>query len=160
MYIPKPALYAVLAVVLAAFLIGAYYLGTRSYRGGVGDMAATTSPITDTSTQAASTTSAQASKPSAPVSDVTKINVDMYNVRGRTFSLQVPTLAFNSTCIWTYAGGNHVVPYSETTTSETPRAHVLGPFDDGSNLYDFAVTCVDEFGRKFQGVFPPNSDMF
>jgi hypothetical protein len=159
MYIPKPALYTLAVALLVAFLFGAYHLGTRSNKADVIDMVATTTPVISTTTQAAPT-QGSTNKPSAGVPDVTKVNVDMYNVRGRTFSIQVPTLAFTSTCIWTYTGGNHAIPYSETTTTETPRSHVLGPFDDGSNLYDFAVTCVDELGRKFQGVFPPNSDMF
>lgn len=76
------------------------------------------------------------------------------------YSLSVPS-GNNSTCIWNWAGGNARVPYSETTYANTAtEKHVLsfGKAPNGDAIenwgYDWKVTCLDDFGNQYIGIFP------
>ena len=71
------------------------------------------------------------------------------------FSLSIPS-GNNSTCIWTYAGGSAQVPYSITTKANTATDKHIITFDtDTKDLFDnFKVSCVDDFGNQYIGVFP------
>ena len=71
------------------------------------------------------------------------------------YSLSIST-GNRSTCIWTYAGGNAGVPYSEITKAETAteKHTVFNKFL--YDFYDFKVTCVDDFGNTYRGIFPEN----
>lgn len=67
------------------------------------------------------------------------------------YSLAIPGGNY-STCIWEYEGGSARIPYLETTEARTATEkhtiHDLG-------YSDWAVTCVDDFGNHYVGVFPP-----
>ncbi len=107
-----------------------------------------------------------------PVTDVqpnTKVNAttvqvsEFYNGQ-YGFSLSIPS-GNTSTCTWTWAGGSADVPYSQTTYANTAtEKHTItfgtSPNGEGvdiaGSLYDFKVTCVDDFGNQYTGVFPSN----
>lgn len=66
------------------------------------------------------------------------------------YSVSVPS-GNTSTCIWTYTGGNAAIPGSETTNARSAtEKHVIYIYD----YYDWKVTCVDDFGNQYKGVFP------
>lgn len=78
------------------------------------------------------------------------------------YSLSIPS-GNNSTCIWNWTGGNAAIPYSETTYANTAtEKHTLtfGKAPNGEAVsisgvgYDFKVTCLDDFGNQFKGLFP------
>lgn len=67
------------------------------------------------------------------------------------YSLSIPS-GNSSTCIWTYTGGNAAIPYSETTYARSAtEKHTIYSYD----YYDWKVSCVDDFGNQYVGVFPP-----
>ena len=82
--------------------------------------------------------------------EVTAVKVNPFYNGEEGFSLSIPS-GNNSTCIWTYSGGNAVVPYKEITNANTAtEKHTILSGD----FYDFMVVCVDDWGNRFIGVFP------
>ncbi len=83
------------------------------------------------------------------------------------FSLSIPT-GNSSTCIWTYEGGSASIPYSITTNASTAvEKHTISFVAKTRDSYaNFKVSCVDDFGSRYIGVFPEqehdttNSDNF
>jgi hypothetical protein len=71
------------------------------------------------------------------------------------YSLSIPS-GNSSTCIWTWAGGNADIPYSQTTYANTATEKHTITFPSGvlDSLYDFKVNCTDDFGNQYVGVFP------
>ena len=66
------------------------------------------------------------------------------------YSLSIPS-GNSSTCIWTYTGGNAAIPGSETTYARSAtEKHTVYTYE----LYDWKVSCVDDFGNQYIGVFP------
>lgn len=66
------------------------------------------------------------------------------------YSLSIPS-GNSSTCIWNYEGGNADIPYSQTTYARTAtEKHTIYSGD----YYDWKVSCVDDFGNHYIGVFP------
>ena len=82
------------------------------------------------------------------------LNVSKFYDGSEGWSVSVPT-GNESICTWTYAGGNGAIPYIDTTRANTAtEKHVLR-FDSGMDfLYDFKVTCTDDFGNEYIGKFP------
>jgi hypothetical protein len=82
--------------------------------------------------------------------EVTAVKVNSFYNGEEGFSLSIPS-GNNSTCIWTYSGGNAVIPYKEITNANTATGkHTIL----SSDFYDFMVLCVDDWGNRFIGVFP------
>lgn len=70
------------------------------------------------------------------------------------YSLSIPS-GNSSTCIWNYTGGNAAIPYSETTYARSAtEKHTIYSYD----YYDWKVTCLDDFGNQYTGVFPIKND--
>jgi hypothetical protein len=66
------------------------------------------------------------------------------------YSVSIPS-GNSSTCIWNYTGGNAAIPGTETTYARSAtEKHTVYSYD----LYDWKVTCVDDFGNQYVGVFP------
>jgi hypothetical protein len=66
------------------------------------------------------------------------------------YSVSIPS-GNSSVCTWTYAGGNAAVPYIETTSAKSAtEKHTVYSYDS----YDWRVSCVDDFGNQYVGVFP------
>lgn len=66
------------------------------------------------------------------------------------YSLSIPS-GNSSTCIWTYTGGNAAIPYSETTYARSAtEKHTIYSYD----YYNWKVSCVDDFGNQYAGIFP------
>ncbi|MSU74608.1 hypothetical protein EXS57_02405 [Candidatus Kaiserbacteria bacterium] len=82
------------------------------------------------------------------------LNVSKFYDGSEGWSVSVPT-GNQSICSWTYAGGSGAVPYIDTTRANTAtEKHVLR-FEYGMDfLYDFKVTCTDDFGDEYIGKFP------
>ena len=71
------------------------------------------------------------------------------------FSLSIPS-GNSSTCIWTYEGGSASVPYSITTNANTATEKHIITFASGTrdSYANFKVSCVDDFGGQYIGIFP------
>jgi hypothetical protein len=81
----------------------------------------------------------------------TKVQVGSFYDGQDGYSLSIPS-GNSSTCIWTYTGGNAAIPGTETTYAKSAtEKHTVYTYD----LYDWKVTCVDDFGNQYIGVFPP-----
>lgn len=66
------------------------------------------------------------------------------------YSLSIPS-GNSSTCVWTYTGGNASIPYSETTYAKSAtEKHTIYSYD----YYDWKISCVDDFGNQYTGIFP------
>ena len=88
--------------------------------------------------------------------DATTVKVSSFYNGKEGFSLSIPS-GNTSTCIWTYAGGNASVPYIEITSANTAKEkHVLAFDYEIEGLYDFKVSCVDDLGNQYIGIFPSN----
>jgi len=69
------------------------------------------------------------------------------------YSLSIPS-GNRSTCVWTYAAGSGDIPYSKTTYAQTAtEKHIINFSDE----YDFKVTCIDDFGNQYIGIFPSST---
>lgn len=80
----------------------------------------------------------------------TTVQVGMFYDGKNGYSLSIPS-GNTSTCIWTYAGGSAAVPYSTTTVARTAtEKHTIY----SSDFYDWKVSCVDDFGNQYIGIFP------
>ena len=67
------------------------------------------------------------------------------------YTLSIPS-GNSSICTWNYDGGSAVVPYIETTSAKSAtEKHTIYSYD----YYDWKVSCVDDFGNQYVGVFPP-----
>jgi uncharacterized membrane protein len=67
------------------------------------------------------------------------------------FSLSIPS-GNKSTCIWTYSAGSSRIPNSITTDATTAtEKHTISVYGDEEDL---KVTCVDDFGNNYTGIFP------
>ncbi len=64
------------------------------------------------------------------------------------YSLSVPT-GNTSVCTWNYTGGNAAIPGMETTSARNTQKHIIYKYD----LYDWSVSCVDDFGNHYVGKF-------
>ena len=52
----------------------------------------------------------------------------------------------------TYVDGNAAIPYSETTQAKTAtEKHTIHISDTAT---DWKVSCVDDFGNQYTGIFP------
>jgi hypothetical protein len=81
---------------------------------------------------------------------VTTVQVGTFYDGKDGYSLSIPS-GNSSTCIWTYVGGNASIPGSETTSARSAtEKHTVYVYD----LYDWKVSCVDDFGNQYTGVFP------
>jgi hypothetical protein len=67
------------------------------------------------------------------------------------YSLSIPT-GNNSTCIWTWSAGSGRIPDSKTTKANSATEKHTIQIYGGEE--DFKVVCVDDFGGKYDGVFP------
>ncbi|MFZ3012035.1 MAG: hypothetical protein WA060_03530 [Minisyncoccia bacterium] len=66
------------------------------------------------------------------------------------YSLSIPS-GNSSICTWNYNGGSGVIPYIETTSAKSAtEKHVIHSDD----FYDWKVSCKDDFGNSYVGVFP------
>jgi len=68
------------------------------------------------------------------------------------YSLSIPS-GNSSVCTWNYNGGSGVVPYIETTSARSATEKHTIYYDD---FYDWKVSCVDDFGNSYVGVFSNN----
>ncbi len=103
-------------------------------------------------TQNATTTIAPEAAQPSTTPQVRVVQVSSFYNGSAGYSLSIPT-GNKSTCVWTYAGGNADVPYTQTTSANTAtEKHAISATD---GFYDFKVTCVDDFGNQYTGVFPP-----
>lgn len=92
--------------------------------------------------------------------EATRVQVGTFYNGNDGFSLSIPS-GNNSTCIWTYDGGSASVPNSITTNANTASEKHAITFPPGTKdlNYNFKVSCVDDFGNQYVGVFPtPNYD--
>ena len=73
------------------------------------------------------------------------------------YSLSI-SKANNSTCIWTWVAGNGSIPDSQIThinRNAIEKHFVLfGNYRD--EQWDYKVSCVDDFGNIYTGIFPIN----
>ena len=92
----------------------------------------------------------QKTKITASVVQVTKF----YNGE-EGYSLSIPE-GNTSTCVWTWVGGSGAIPDSKTTTVATnaTEKHVAMFGDYIDSLWDFKVSCTNDFGDQYTGVFP------
>ncbi len=93
-------------------------------------------------------------KPTVKVS-ATEVQVSRFYNGEEGYSLSIPT-GNTSTCTWTWTGGNAQIPNSQTTFASTATSkHTLG-FPNGTLSFnsDFKVSCVDDFGSQYIGLFP------
>jgi len=83
--------------------------------------------------------------------DANILNVSKFYDGSDGFSLSIPS-GNKSTCIWTWSAGSGDIPDSKITEVETAKnKHFVNIFLDS---YDFKVTCVDDFGNIYVGIFP------
>ena len=68
------------------------------------------------------------------------------------YSIAIPS-GNNSTCIWNWEGGSGRIPYSTTTQANTATEKHTVTYDKGS-FYNYKVTCIDDFGNQYVGLFP------
>lgn len=88
-------------------------------------------------------------KPNTQIS-ATTVNVAKFYDGQDGYSLSIPS-GNRSTCIWTYAGGSADIPYSQTTSANSAtEKHTIYSYD----YYDWKVSCVDDFGNQYTGIFP------
>ncbi|MCX6793430.1 MAG: hypothetical protein NTY12_05455 [Candidatus Falkowbacteria bacterium] len=89
--------------------------------------------------------------------DIVNVSVNKFYNGKDGFSLSIPS-GNDSTCIWTYEGGSASVPYSVTTNANTAtEKHTITFISDTRDSYsNFKVTCVDDFGNQYIGIFPVN----
>ena len=67
------------------------------------------------------------------------------------YTLSIPG-GNSSICTWNYTGGSAAIPYIETTQARSAtEKHTIYSYD----YYDWKVSCVDDFGNQYVGVFPP-----
>jgi hypothetical protein len=87
--------------------------------------------------------------------EVSMVQVSKFYDGRDGYSLSVPN-GNTSDCIWTYAGGSGQIPYIETTSAKTSTEKHTIYFDHSTFdfLYDFKVTCIDDFGYQYNGAFP------
>lgn len=111
--------------------------------------------------------SQESGNPSTPTSTNEDVRIETIQVttfyNGENgYSLSIPS-GNNSTCIWNWTGGNAAIPFSETTYANTAtekHALTFGKAPNGEAVsisgvgYDFKVTCLDDFGNQYKGVFP------
>lgn len=91
-----------------------------------------------------------------PVSSNAKgsLDVSKFYDGSEGWSISVPT-GNKSVCTWTYAGGSGAIPYIDTTRANTATEKHALRFEYGMDfLYDFKVTCTDDFGNEYIGKFP------
>lgn len=69
------------------------------------------------------------------------------------YSVSVPG-GNSSTCIWTSEGGNASVPWSQTTQAVTATEKHTVRVVDMALFRNWKVTCVDDFGNQYIGIFP------
>lgn len=85
---------------------------------------------------------------------VTSIPVAQFYDGQDGYSLSISS-GNRSTCIWTWEGGSASIPYSQTTTATSAtEKHTIVFYPDNSN---YKVTCVNDFGDQYIGVFPNNN---
>ena len=66
------------------------------------------------------------------------------------YTLSIPS-GNSSICTWNYTGGSAAIPYIETTQARSAtEKHTIYSYD----YYDWKVSCVDDFGNQYIGVFP------
>lgn len=66
------------------------------------------------------------------------------------YTLSIPS-GNSSICAWNYTGGSAAIPYIETTQARSAtEKHTIYKYD----YYDWKVSCVDDFGNQYVGVFP------
>ena len=66
------------------------------------------------------------------------------------YTLSIPS-GNSSICTWNYTGGSAAIPYIETTQARSAtEKHTIYSYD----YYDWKVSCVDDFGNQYVGVFP------
>lgn len=83
--------------------------------------------------------------------DATIVNVGKFYDGKNGFSVSIPS-GNKSTCIWTYNAGSGKIPNSITTEAITAiEKHTVSVYGDESDL---KVTCVDDFGNNYVGIFP------
>lgn len=87
--------------------------------------------------------------------EVSTIQVSKFYDGRDGYSLSIPS-GNTSDCIWTYAGGTGQIPYLETTSAKTSTEKHAIYFDPGTSdlLYSFKVTCINDFGDQYKGIFP------
>lgn len=84
--------------------------------------------------------------------NTTRMSVSKFYDGKDGYSITIPTET-RSTCVWHYTSGNPAIPYSETTEARTATGkHTLYI----NNRYDWIVTCVDDLGNHYTGIFPKN----
>ncbi len=84
--------------------------------------------------------------------EVTSVQVTKFYNGEWGYSLSIPS-GNESTCIWTGTGGNAAIPWSETTHANTANEkHTI--LRDLTINYDFKVSCTDDFGNQYVGIFP------
>ena len=67
------------------------------------------------------------------------------------YSLSIPS-GNSSTCIWTWVDGSGAIPFSRTTyANSATEKHTIEISDTAS---DWKVSCTDDFGNQYIGVFP------
>jgi hypothetical protein len=79
-----------------------------------------------------------------------RIPVSKFNDGKDGYSIAIPT-GDTSTCTWNYTGGNAAIPYSKTTEAQTATEKHTVYVDD---YYDWIVTCSDDLGNHYTGIFP------
>lgn len=83
--------------------------------------------------------------------DATIVDVGRFYNGQNGLSLSIPS-GNMSTCIWTYNAGSGRIPNSITTDARTAtEKHTISVYGDEEDL---KVTCVDDFGNNYIGVFP------
>lgn len=91
-------------------------------------------------------------KPNIKV-EATSVNVAKFYDGKDGLSLSIPS-GNRSTCVWTWAAGSGHIPYSVTTNAETAtEKHTITVYGDEEDL---KVSCFDDFGNQYVGIFPSN----
>ena len=83
--------------------------------------------------------------------EATIIKVGTFYDGNDGFSLSIPS-GNSSVCIWTYAAGSGHIPNLITTKASTAtEKHTIPVYGDEEEL---KVSCVDDFGNQYVGLFP------
>ncbi len=126
-------------IVVVVLVAGAYFIGQSSNNQ--------TQPVVNSSNPTTSVT------PNTQVKATTVQVSEFYNGQDG-YSLSIPS-GNNSTCVWTWVDGNAAIPQSKTThANSATEKHTIEISDTAS---DWKVSCTDDFGNQYVGVFPSQS---
>jgi hypothetical protein len=122
-------------IVVVALIAVAYFIGQSSN---------SQTPATNPTTSVTPNTQVKA----------TTVQVSEFYNGQDGYSLSIPS-GNNSTCVWTWVDGSAAIPYSKTTyANSATEKHTIEISDTAE---DWKVSCTDDFGNQYVGVFPAQS---